>query len=122
MDFDKVKAVLFPVLEEMGYTLNLYDDFDLQPTVVTFDRKDKTMCIDPKASSLIQVIAVLSMYFECFPACCERAVYFQGKRPYDEDEKLLNFKIGYVSLDNYDLKKFIRFIHAIMLAAQQKVR
>lgn len=39
MNFDDVKAVLFPVLEEMGYTLDLNDGFDIQPAVVTFDRQ-----------------------------------------------------------------------------------
>lgn len=122
MNFDEVKAVLFPVLEGMGYTLDLDASFDLQPAVVTFDRESKTMCIDPKADSLNQVIGALSMYFECFSASCERAVYFQGENPSDEDEKLFRDKIGYVSLNKYDLRKFIRFLHAIMLAAQQKVR
>lgn len=122
MNFDEVKAVLFPVLEGMGYTLDLDDGFDLQPAVVTFDRKSKTMCIDPKADRLNQVIGALSMYFECFSASCKRAVYFQGGNPSDEDEKLFRDKIGYVRLDNYDLRKFVRFLHAIMLAAQQKVR
>lgn len=122
MNFDEAKAVLFPVLEGMGYTLDLDEGFDLQPAVVTFDRKNKTMSIDPKADSLNQVIGALSMYFECFSASCERAVYFQGENPSDEDEKLFRNKIGYVRLDNYELKSFVRFIHAIMLAAQQKVR
>lgn len=128
MNFDDVKAVLFPVLEEMGYTLDLNDGFDIQPAVVTFDRQNKTMCIDPKADSLNQVVGALSMYFEEFPAFCERAVYFQGERPSDENEKLFRFKTGYVRLNKYDLKEFFRFIHALMIAAnignsaQQKVR
>lgn len=68
------------------------------------------------------------MYFEEFPAFCERAVYFQGERPSDENEKLFRFKTGYVRLNKYDLKEFFRFIHALMIAAnignsaQQKVR
>lgn len=116
MNFDKVKAVLFPVLEGMGYTLDFDENFDLQPAVVIFNRKNKTMEIDPKANSLNQVIGALSMYFENFPAWCERAIYFQdGHNPPDEKERLSNF--GYVRLDDYDLKKFIRFIHAIMIAA-----
>jgi len=122
MNFDEVKAVLFHVLEGMGYTLDLDASFDLQPVVVTFERKSKRMCIDPKADSLHQLIGTLSMYFEEFPAPCERAVYSLGERPSNEDEKLFRDKIGYVRLDNYDLRKFIRFLHAIMLAAQQKVR
>lgn len=122
MNFDEVKAVLFPVLEGMGYTLDLDASFDLQPVVVTFERKSKRMCIDPKADSLHQVIGTLSMYFEEFPTPCERAIYSLGERPSNEDEKLFRNKIGYVSLDNYDLRKFIRFLHAIMLAARQKVR
>lgn len=122
MDFDEVKAVLFPVLEGMGYTLDLDDGFDLQPAVVIFDRDSNTMTIDPKADSLNQVVGALSMYFEHFPAFCERAIYFQGDHPSDEDGKLFKFKTGYVRLDNYRLKGFIRFIKAIMLAAQQKVR
>lgn len=123
MNFDEVKTVLFPVLEGMGYTLDLDEGFDLQPAVVTFDRQNKTMCIDPKADSFHQVIGALSMYFERFPWICKRAVYFQGgHRP---DGHVFAFKdcaIGYVDLDNYDLKKFVRFICAITIAAQQKVR
>ena len=122
MDFDEVKAVLFPVLDRMGYTLDLDDGFDLQPDVVIFDRKNNTMIIDPKADSTNQITGVLSVYFEHFPAFCERAIYRPGKRPSDADEKLFRFKIGYVRLNDYDLKKFVRFINAIMLAAQQKVR
>ena len=122
MNFDEVKAVLFHVLDRMGYTLDLDASFDLQPVVVTFERKSKRMCIDPKADSLHQLIGTLSMYFEEFPAPCERAVYSLGERPFNEDEKLFRDKIGYVSLDKYDLRKFIRFLHAIMLAARPKVR
>lgn len=121
MNYDEVKVVLFPVLEEMGYTLDLDDEFDLQPAVVTFDRKRKKMCIDPKADSLNQVIGALSMYFERFPACCERAIYFQnGRTPPDRKDYLPD--LGYVRLSDYNLKEYIRFIMAIMIAAQQKVR
>lgn len=115
MNYDEVKAVLFPVLEGMGYTLDLVDNFDLQPAVVIFNRQNKTMEIDPKADSVNQVIGALSMYFENFPFCCNRAIYFQDGRNPDKKECLSNF--GYVRLNDYDLKKFIRFIHAIMIAA-----
>lgn len=123
MNYDEVKSVLFPVLEGMGYTLDLVDGFDLQPAVVTFERKTKTMCIDPKADSFQQVIGVLSMYFERFPWICKRAIYFQdGHFPGGETLVFKDCAIGYVRLSDYDLKKFIRFITAIMIAAQQKVR
>lgn len=122
MNFDEVKAVLFPVLEGMGYTLDLVDNFDLQPAVVIFNRQNKMMEIDPKADSFNQVIGALSMYFEDFPAWCERAIYFQDGHNPDGKAFSFDFKTGYVRLNDYDLKEFIRFIHAIMIAAQQKVR
>jgi len=123
MNYDKVKAVLFPVLEGMGYTLDLDDGFDLQPAVVTFDRQNKTMCIDPKADSLNQVIGVLSMYFERFPSPCKKVTYYHDGQCPDEAERRLessNFELGYVRFNDYDLKEFFRFICALMLAANVK--
>lgn len=125
MNYDEVKSVLFPVLEGMGYTLDLVDGFDLQPAVVTFERKTKTMCIDPKADSFQQVIGVLSMYFERFPWICKRATYYHDGHCPDEAKRRFEFsgfELGYVKFNDYDLKEFIRFITAIMIAAQQKVR